>query len=121
MAHIKTLSKAGLPRSAQTYVEWKLLLEYTVGAAVALVFYAVFRPRTSYVFLGIHGLLLLMMVPFGYHLVPQNASLRTLTGQLFAVGLVGYLWLLPASFSIAWGSLRSTHWPAIWCSSASLI
>jgi len=68
-----------------------------VGAALAVVLYAVFRPRPTYVSLAIHGLLLLLMVPFGYHLVPQNAALRTLTGQLFAVGLVGYLSLLPAS------------------------
>ncbi|OHB83339.1 MAG: hypothetical protein A2V98_21520 [Planctomycetes bacterium RBG_16_64_12] len=68
-----------------------------VGAALAMVLYAAFRPRPTYVSLGAHGLLLLVMVPFGYHLVPQNAVLRTLTGQLFSVGLVSYLSLLPAS------------------------
>jgi hypothetical protein len=42
------------------------------------------------------------MAPFGYHLVPQNAEIRTLTGQLFALGLVYYLALNP--------SVRSGHW-----------
>jgi predicted membrane channel-forming protein YqfA (hemolysin III family) len=52
--------------------------------------------------LWLHGLLLLVMVPFGYHLVPQNAEIRTFTGQLFALGLVYYLALNPA--------VRSGHW-----------
>jgi len=52
--------------------------------------------------LWIHGLLLLVMVPFGYHLVPQNGVLRTLTGQLFAVGLVCYLSLLPTARLSFW-------------------
>ena len=68
-----------------------------VGAAVALALYAMFRPRPTNLFLWAHGLMLLVMVPFGYHLVPQNGALRTLTGQLFAAGLVGYLALLPAA------------------------
>ena len=68
-----------------------------VGAAVTVVLYVVFKPRPTLPSLGIHGMLLLLMVPFGYHLVPQNGAIRTLTGQLFAVGLVCYLSLLPSS------------------------
>lgn len=74
-----------------------------VGAAVAAVLSLLFRPRPTNLSLGTHGLLLLLMVPFGYHLVPQNGVLRTLTGQLFAVGLVCYLSLLPGS--------RLGRWP----------
>jgi len=77
-----------------------------VGAAVAVVLYALFRPRPTSLSLWIHGLLLLVMVPFGYHLVPQNGVLRTLTGQLFAVGLVCYLSLLPTARLSFWGFLE---------------
>jgi uncharacterized membrane protein len=73
-----------------------------VGAAVAVVLYAAFRPRPTSLSLWIHGLMLLLMVPFGYHLVPQNGMLRTLTGQLFAAGLVCYLSLLPTSRLSSW-------------------
>lgn len=68
-----------------------------VGAVVGLALYVLFRPRPSNGFLWLHGLMLLVMVPFGYHWVPQNGAIRTLTGQLFAAGLVGYLTLLPAA------------------------
>ena len=67
------------------------------GAAVAAFLHLVFRPRPTPLLLWTHGMLLLLMVPFGYHLVPQNGALRTLTGQLFAMGLVCYLSLLPAA------------------------
>jgi len=73
-----------------------------VGASITVVLYAFFRPRPTSLSLWIHGLLLLLMVPFGYHLVPQNGLIRTLTGQLFAVGLIGYLGLLPASRLRLW-------------------
>jgi len=84
-----------------------------VGAAVAVVLYAVFRPHSSSLSLWIHGLLLLLVVAFGYHLVPQNGMLRTLTGQLFAVGLVCYLSLLPASRLAFWkdGGTRASRAP----------
>lgn len=75
---------------------------FYVGAAVAVVLYALFRPRPTNLSLWIHGLLLLLMVPFGYHLVPQNGVLRTLTGQLFAVGLVCFLALLPTARLSPW-------------------
>lgn len=68
-----------------------------VGAALSAALHLCLRPRPTSLSLWVHGLLLLLMVPFGYHLVPQNGLVRTLTGQLFAVGLVGYLLLLPLS------------------------
>jgi hypothetical protein len=42
--------------------------------------------------------MLLQMVPFGYHFLPQIGVIRILTGQLFGVGLVGYLTLVPMSY-----------------------
>ena len=73
-----------------------------VGAAMAVVLYASFRPYPTNWSLRIHGLLLLLMVPFGYHLIPQNGVIRTLTGQLFAAGLVCFLSLLPTACRSSW-------------------
>jgi len=76
-----------------------------VGGFYAVLLMAVFRPAPSLRLLGIHFLLLLQMVPFGYHLVPQGAILRTITGQLFAIGLVYCLSLNPlAKLKVEWQS-----------------
>lgn len=80
-----------------------------VGAALALLPLLLFRPRPTARVLWLHGLLLLLMVPFGYHLVPQNAVLRTLTGQLFAFGLAYYLTLTPALHQENWRPLAGEH------------
>lgn len=66
------------------------------GAAVALLLWLMFRPRPTPGRLWAHGLALLLMVPFGYHLVPQAGEVRTLTGFVFAIGLVYFLLLVPA-------------------------
>lgn len=68
-----------------------------VGAAFAVVLWFLFRPRPSNALLWIHGAALLLMVPFGYHLVPQGPDVRTLTGFVFGFGLVYFLLLLPAA------------------------
>ena len=67
-----------------------------VGGAYVQALWLLFRPRPALRLLGAHALLLVLMVPFGFHLVPQGAELRTLTGQLFAAGLVCFLALNPA-------------------------
>ena len=68
-----------------------------VGAAIALALHLLVRPPLGYRLRQLHALLLLQMIPFGFHLVPQGAVLRTLSGLLFSFGLVGFLWLLPAT------------------------
>jgi uncharacterized membrane protein len=68
-----------------------------VGGALAFLLYGLFRPRPTWRVLALHGLLLVQMAPFGYHWVAQNGAIRTLTGQLFAFGLVYYLMLNPAA------------------------
>ena len=68
-----------------------------VGAACALLAWAMFRPKPTNVVLWVHGSALLLMVPFGYHLVPQNGDVRTLTGFIFAFALVYFLLLLPGA------------------------
>ncbi|MBI4327969.1 MAG: DUF2085 domain-containing protein [Chloroflexi bacterium] len=67
------------------------------GAAIAAALQLILRLRPRSAYLWFHGLLLLQMVPFGFHLVPQGPVLRTLSGQLFSLGVVAYLWLVPGS------------------------
>ncbi len=63
------------------------------GALVAALLHGICRPRLSGHFLEVHGGFLLLMVPFGYHWLPQNAALRGVTGVLFGAGLVTFLQL----------------------------
>lgn len=64
-----------------------------VDAAVATALHLGLRFRASERFLQLHGALLLLMVPLGYHWVPQAAVARMLSGVLFSAGVVCYLWL----------------------------
>ena len=66
------------------------------GGAYAQALWLLFRPRPTAKILWAHGILMLLMLPFGYHFLPQNGEVRTLTGQLFAVGLTYFLALNPA-------------------------
>jgi uncharacterized membrane protein len=66
-----------------------------VGAVSALSVFLLFRPNPANCMLWTHGILLLVVLPFGYHLVSQTGEIRMLTGQFFAIGLVYYLMLLP--------------------------
>ena len=62
-----------------------------VGSACALLCWLGWRPKPASLVLWAHGVFLLLMIPFGYHLVPQTAAVRTITGWLFAFGLVYYM------------------------------
>jgi len=66
-----------------------------VGAICALILIVTFRLRPNAFLYWIHGIFLLVMIPYGFHFVPQGASVRTLTGVLFGFGLVYYLALNP--------------------------
>lgn len=81
-----------------------------VGAVVAFLANLLFRPRPTAAMLWTHGMFLLLMVPFGYHLVPQTSELRMLTGMLFAFGLVYYMTLLIRDRRPKWNDpmIRST-------------
>ena len=65
------------------------------GAAVAALLHISIRPRPSSPWLELHGAFLLIMVPFGFHWVPQGSVLRAVTGVLFGFGVVAFLWLVP--------------------------
>lgn len=67
------------------------------GAAFGLFLHVVLRPRPRSGLLWFHGLLLLQMAPQGFHLVPQTPWLRLVSGHLFGIGVVAYLWLMAAS------------------------
>lgn len=66
-----------------------------VGGFCALVLILTIRLRPSAFLYWIHGIFLLVMIPYGFHLVSQGAFVRTLTGVLFGFGLVYYLTLNP--------------------------
>lgn len=77
-----------------------------VGGAYAAVVIAFFLVRPTARVLWAHGIAMLIMVPFGYHLVRQSAMVRTITGQVFAYGLVYYLLLTPGE---RWGFWRERN------------
>ena len=74
-----------------------------VSAALALYLLLRFRPSTDTRYRRLHAIFLLLMTPFGFHLVPHGAVLRTMSGYWFGFGVVGLLWLMPG----AWVSGRS--------------
>lgn len=49
-----------------------------------------FQPTRRILF--IHGLFIIQMIFFGFHLIPHSATIRTLSGQLFIVGALYLLW-----------------------------
>jgi uncharacterized membrane protein len=66
-----------------------------VGAMFGLVLVLIFRPRPRTSLYWIHGILMLQMIPFGFHFIEHGPLLRTFTGTLFGFGLVYYLALNP--------------------------
>ena len=68
-----------------------------IGGIYAFLVIVFFRPPRSRLYLSLHGLLLLLMIPFGYHYVSEDSIVRTITGQFFAVGLTYFLLLTPAA------------------------
>lgn len=82
-----------------------------VGATCALVCWAVFRPKPTSRMLWAHGAFLLTMIPFGYHLLPQNGDIRTITGWLFSFGLVYYMAIFVASVRQR-GRASMSNWAA---------
>jgi len=81
-----------------------------VGGICALILILAFRLRPNAFLYWIHGIFLLVMIPYGFHLVAQGAFVRTLTGVLFGFGLVYYLALNPLTAWQWWktGSLSRT-------------
>jgi uncharacterized membrane protein len=68
---------------------------FYVGAAIAFVLMLWFRPRMGSGYRWLYTILVLAMTPFGFHLVPHGAVVRTISGLWFGFGVVGLLWLLP--------------------------
>jgi len=76
-----------------------------VSVFPALLAYLLCKPKPTSRILWVHGIFLLAMPPFGYHLVAQTGEIRMLTGQLFAWGLVYYFALLPSDRWSGWRRL----------------
>ena len=62
-----------------------------VGFALAVPMLAVGRRLGSKVALWAHGILVVQVAVFGFHLVPHGPTVRTLSGQVFAVGVMYFL------------------------------
>jgi uncharacterized membrane protein len=87
-----------------------------VGAGAAALLHLWLRPKLSGRFLEIHGVFLVVMVPFGFHWVAQGPVLRTLTGVLFGFGVVTLLWLPLSQRADSRGRSRrrqSAHFSAV--------
>jgi uncharacterized membrane protein len=67
-----------------------------LGALWSLGLIVTLRAAPSRALVWLHGMAMLAMLPFGYHLVPHGPTVRTVTGFLFGVGMVYYLVLIPA-------------------------
>lgn len=80
-----------------------------VGAFCAIILVAVFRPRPGVFLYWLHGVFMLAMFPFGFHLVEHGGLIRTFTGAVFAFGMVYYLALNPLSMTIGWKDYRPWH------------
>ena len=77
-----------------------------VGTTVAVVLHLFFRLRYTPKLLLAHGLMLALMVPLGFHWIPHGPALRTVSGQLYAAGLVCYLLVLPFGAGVPGGTVR---------------
>lgn len=80
-----------------------------VGAAAAIMLHLFLKPKLTARFLELHGVFLLLMVPLGFHWVPQGPVLRTLSGVLFAFGIVTFLRLRQGSPAGTPVSVRAGH------------
>ena len=63
------------------------------GAALMLLLLPLMKFKPTKKILVIHGLFIIQMVIFGFHLIPHSATVRTLSGQLFIIGAFYFLWL----------------------------
>lgn len=78
------------------------------GAFCAFVLILIFRPRPNVFLYWIHGIFMLVMIPFGFHFIAHGGLMRTFTGALFGFGLVYYLALNPFTAWQAWKA--ATAW-----------
>jgi len=62
-----------------------------LGALAAFILQSLLRPSMNRNFLWVHGMFLMLMVPFGFHWLPQGPLLRSWTGVLFGFAVVTFL------------------------------
>jgi uncharacterized membrane protein len=73
-----------------------------VGGFFALGLVAIFRPKPTPAMLWFHGLLMLFIIPFGYHWIRTGELVRLATGLMFGTGLAYYLVLNPIDALQGW-------------------
>ena len=64
-----------------------------VGFLLALPLMAVAARLPRKLSIYLHGAFVLQVIPFGFHLIPHGRTARTISGQLFALGVVYFLFL----------------------------
>ncbi len=91
-----------------------------VGALIAAALFLIFRPRPTALSLWLNGLSMLVIIPFGYHLIAHGTIVRAVTGQLFGYGMVYYLLLVPADRFDFWRS-RIARISRLWYATALVL
>ncbi len=85
-----------------------------VGFALAVPMLAVVRRLGGKAVMWLHGILVMQVMVFGFHLVPHGPTLRTLSGQVFAVGVMYFLFRAQCrGLSRARQKRRAGRWLAI--------
>jgi uncharacterized membrane protein len=92
-----------------------------IGILIGLLLLLRYRPLTNARYCRIHVILLLLMAPFGFHLAPQEAFLRTMSGQWFGFGVIGLLWLLPNAKFLPGKRRAAIGIPHLWIGAMSLL
>jgi hypothetical protein len=62
------------------------------GAGIAALLHLCLRPQLTGRFLAVHAGFILSIAPFGFHWMPQEPVLRTVSGLLYGFGVFAFLW-----------------------------
>jgi uncharacterized membrane protein len=63
-----------------------------VGSSLMLLLIPLMKFRPNKKILWLHGLFMIQMIVFGFHLIPHSATIRTISGQLFITGVIYFLY-----------------------------
>jgi uncharacterized membrane protein len=77
-----------------------------LGALLAVLMLFIARCPVSRRWIAVHFVLALQAAAFGLHLLPETPSIRTLSGQLFSIGIV-YLLTAGLRAGMQWGTRSS--------------
>jgi len=63
-----------------------------IGSALMLPLFPLMKFKPDKKILWLHGLFMIQMLVFGFHLIPHSATIRTISGQLFITGALYFLY-----------------------------